>query len=548
MSSQTNRIPPEPRHFSGKLAETNSSPPPGAAALTVTAFPAAGQGGRPPPRLVCRQVPPEILEDPHLQQAMRVLPSNYNFEIPKTIHRLRQADARTVALQFPEGLQMYACMIADIIEAFTPATHVLVLGDVTYGACCVDDFSAEALGAEFLVHYGHSCLVPVDITRVPCMYVFVDIQIDVDHFISSVRATLPQPSPTFRRETSHTRADDPDRVEVDKVDEVGEVEEGNDVLDLDRRPPHRRRRRPRLILAGTIQFGSALQTARRILGDEYEITVPQTKPLSPGEVLGCTAPTLDGGSSPESDLPMAFDAIIFLADGRFHLEALMIANPQVPAYRYDPFGRIMTRERYDQSGMRRVRRQMVERSRDASTWGLVLGTLGRQGNPAVAQKLRHLLVKAGKDLVTVLISELSPQKLALMDDIDAWVQVACPRLSIDWGEGFQKPTLTPYEAMVALGAAPAWWTRRMKQDDGAAGAGVMTDKDEENTVEVELSVEEEGVAPYPMDYYARDGGEWSSSYVKPRPPRSDRPARMTRGATRAGNTTASTTTTATTTV
>lgn len=26
-----------------------------------------------------------------------------------------------------------------------------------------------------------------------------------------------------------------------------------------------------------------------------------------------------------------------------------------------------------------------------------------------------------------------------------WVQVACPRLSIDWGLAFDKPLLTPYE-------------------------------------------------------------------------------------------------------
>lgn len=32
------------------------------------------------------------------------------------------------------------------------------MGDVAYGACCVDDFSARALGADFLIHYGHSCL------------------------------------------------------------------------------------------------------------------------------------------------------------------------------------------------------------------------------------------------------------------------------------------------------------------------------------------------------------------------------------------------------
>lgn len=37
------------------------------------------------------------------------------------------------------------------------------------------------------VHYGHSCLVPVDVTKLPCMYVFVDISIDVDHLIATVR-------------------------------------------------------------------------------------------------------------------------------------------------------------------------------------------------------------------------------------------------------------------------------------------------------------------------------------------------------------------------
>lgn len=40
---------------------------------------------------------------------------------------------------------------------FTKA-EVVVMGDVTYGACCVDDFTARALGVDFLVHYGHSCL------------------------------------------------------------------------------------------------------------------------------------------------------------------------------------------------------------------------------------------------------------------------------------------------------------------------------------------------------------------------------------------------------
>lgn len=43
-------------------------------------------------------------------------------------------------------------------------------------------------------------------------------------------------------------------------------------------------------------------------------------------------------------------------------------------------------------------------------------------------------------------AEVSPPKLAALSrGVDAWVQIACPRLSIDWGEGFAQPTLNPYE-------------------------------------------------------------------------------------------------------
>ena len=72
--------------------------------------------------------------------------------------------ATNVALQFPEGLLIFACTISDILERFAgvcvwcdmvqlvsvvprhAGVSTLIMGDVTYGACCVDDFSANALG------------------------------------------------------------------------------------------------------------------------------------------------------------------------------------------------------------------------------------------------------------------------------------------------------------------------------------------------------------------------------------------------------------------
>ena len=237
------------------------------------------------------------------------------------------------------------------------------------------------------MHYGHSCLIPVDVTSVPCMYVFVDIRIDTAHLVGSIRRQF-QPG-------------------------------------------------ARLLLAGTIQFAASVQAAKAALaGDFPHVTVPQARPLSPGEVLGCTAPRVGG----------EHEALVFVADGRFHLEALMIANPSLAAFRYDPYGRVLTLERYDQRGMRDARRAAVEAARGAASWGLVLGTLGRQGSPKVLAGLQSLLAARGRRWVTVLLSEVTPAKLAaLSGGVDAWVQVACPRLSIDWGDEFTQPTLNPYE-------------------------------------------------------------------------------------------------------
>lgn len=85
-----------------------------------------------------RTIPDEILNDPELAAAVATLPANYSFEVHKTVWKLREAEprAKKVALQFPEGLLMFACAIGDILERFTGAAFV-VLGDVTYGACCV---------------------------------------------------------------------------------------------------------------------------------------------------------------------------------------------------------------------------------------------------------------------------------------------------------------------------------------------------------------------------------------------------------------------------
>ena len=115
------------------------------------------------------------------------------------------------------------------------------------------------------------------------------------------------------------------------------------------------------------------------------------------------------------------------------------------------------------------------------------------------------------------------------------------RLSIDWGEGFAKPTLTSFEAMVALGAVPAWWEEAPPATiadtiTGAAAAEGVHGNVQAEGYEAKASdaacckhsdraQEQAATSHYPMDYYSRQGGEWSSSYHKAQPrPSGQRPA------------------------
>lgn len=91
----------------------------------------------------------------------------------------------------PEGLLLFATTILDILTQFCTGVETLIMGDVIYGACCIDDYTARALGCDLLVHYVHSCLILVDVATIKTLYVFVDISIDIAHLLSTLEKNFP---------------------------------------------------------------------------------------------------------------------------------------------------------------------------------------------------------------------------------------------------------------------------------------------------------------------------------------------------------------------
>lgn len=156
----------------------------------------------------------------------------------------------------------------------------------------------------------------MDTTTIKTLYVFVEIAVDRAHLAATVRLNFPAciPSPSA------------------KIDPKGkgpelaiEVESSACACATDNENEERTYRPTKLALVGTIQFVAAVQGLKGDLEAEaedlpqrlaidaspserdeldtpkpvlrrtaprFEAVVPQVKPLSPGEILGCTAPRL----------------------------------------------------------------------------------------------------------------------------------------------------------------------------------------------------------------------------------------------------------------
>lgn len=85
--------------------------------------------------------------------------------------------------------------------------------------------------------------MPIDQTEgIQMLYVFVDITFDTKHFLDSLRLQF--------KEADH------------------------------------------VALVSTIQFVPTLQIVAAEMRQHCRVTLPQCKPLSPGEILGCTSPQL----------------------------------------------------------------------------------------------------------------------------------------------------------------------------------------------------------------------------------------------------------------
>jgi 2-(3-amino-3-carboxypropyl)histidine synthase len=150
--------------------------------------------------------------------------------------------------------------------------------------------------------------VPVDTTSIRCLYVFVEIGVDTEHLLQTILLNFPacltapqlptnaKAGPALSIGTDNIPLNDNEPRKC-HLAVVGTVQFLNAVhglkADLEDPSKARLQRSDQKLLTAEGDTHSNAQGAVQPESDvQWRVTIPQVKPLSPGEILGCTAPKL----------------------------------------------------------------------------------------------------------------------------------------------------------------------------------------------------------------------------------------------------------------
>ncbi|KAM3593162.1 uncharacterized protein V6R79_006953 [Siganus canaliculatus] len=345
------------------------------------------------------------------------------YQIKETCDFIRERQFKKVALQFPDELLVDSVPVAEVIEKNSDAKP-FILGDTSYGSCCVDEVAAEHVGADCIVHYGSACLSPSK--RLPLMYVFERRPVDLEKCASAFRELYPDTQ-------SH------------------------------------------ILLLYDVNYVHAINDLLPILSPEYphlvtsELVVEGEQCYSHGWIK--RQPTDTSESEPEdsqviyqfgrqfslkSGLSIKDYSMFYVGQEGATLRNFMMTWNRCSFCSFDPVTMTGRTESVSVNRALMKRYYAIERAKDASVVGILVGTLGVADYLSVIQQLKETIRRAGKKSYIFAMGKLNVPKLANFLEIDIFVLISCPENSLLDSSEFYKPVVTPFEMEVACNRKREW--------------------------------------------------------------------------------------------
>jgi 2-(3-amino-3-carboxypropyl)histidine synthase len=333
----------------------------------------------------------------------------YDIEEDRILLEIERRGAKRVLLQLPEGLKPLGFELAQLIERRTGA-EVFLAGDPCYGACDLALSPKRLVDAEILIHIGHA-EIPGEFSDAEVIYV-------------EARSDAPIDQPMFQA--------------------AGMLANENIIG-----------------LASNIQHVHQIERAKAILeenGKKVLVGRPSGWLKYPGQVLGC-----DYGSI--RAIADKTDALIILSGGEFHALGIPLATGKRTIV-VDPFQG--TAKDMTESCRRLLKKRWnsIAKFKEAKKIGIIVGLKSSQMNISLSRRLKELLEQKGYSPQLICATEVIPEALDSFTDLEAYVEISCPRISTDDQDRYRKPILNPEEVMIAIGKK-SWedYTKDMTLED-----------------------------------------------------------------------------------
>ncbi len=312
-----------------------------------------------------------------------------NFELPKLVKELKEIKPTKVLVQLPEGVKQNATEIAKVIEEL--GIEVIFSGETAWGGCAIAVQEAEALDVDLIVHFGHAKFVD---SYFPILYIEIKDELNLN--------------PLLKKSLK----------ELKKFKKIG--------------------------LSYSIQHRHDIEEIKKFFeknGKEVVLSKKLGLVAYEGHIVGCQYAGL-------RTIQNEVDAFVILGN-QFHSMGATLAVEK-PVVLLDVYNDDVRNMKGLRDKILKQRMISIEKLKDAKNVGIIIEIKPGQkfGTP---EYLLNKLKEAGKEVVVITMNEITPDKLMNFYYIDAFIELACPRIAIDDFAKYPKPIVTFKEALVALG-------------------------------------------------------------------------------------------------
>lgn len=162
--------------------------------------------------------------------------------------------------------------------------------------------------------------------------------------------------------------------------------------------------------------------------------------LNDGQVFGCEF-------YPALEVKEQVDVNVFMGQSNFHAAGLALATDK-PTFVLDPYFNEVREVTEFAQKLQKKATLAIYKAAEAKTFGVIVGLREGQISKTTALKFKRELEKEGKIVQLFALTDITNERLRNLKGIDAFIQVACPRISTD--NQFDKPVLSTPQANALL--------------------------------------------------------------------------------------------------